>query len=214
MATADSPPFPIDWTVADLVSQLGDVPIERVRLFPWPGTATEEDLLRLAARSDRLYELVDGVLVEKTMGYRESLLAVKIASALLPFVESGKLGIVLGADGTLRILRNQVRIPDVCFISWKRFPGGRLPDVPIPAVAPDLAIEVLSPGNTAGEMRRKLVDYFAAGVRLVWYIDPATRTARAFTGPEQSIDYGPTDSLPGGDVLPGFQLPLAGLFAE
>lgn len=214
MATISPSPFPPDWTIADMLAQLGDVPANRIRLTPLPGTATEQDVLDVQAHTDRLCELVDGVLVEKTMGYRESLLAVAVASYLREFVRAKGLGIVLGADGTLRILPRQVRIPDVCFIGWERFPGRELPPVPIPAVAPDLAVEVLSPGNTEGEMQRKLRDYFTAGVRLVWYIDPTTRTARAYTAPDQSTTYGEADRLPGGDVLPGFELPLAELFAE
>ncbi len=125
-----------------------------------------------------------------------------------------KLGVVLGPDGTLRISPRQVRIPDVCFIRWDRFPGGKLPATPIPAVAPDLAVEVLSEGNTEGEMRRKLRDYFAAGVRLVWYVDWRTRTTAVYTAPEQCQVLGEDDVLTGGDVLPGFELPLRELFAE
>lgn len=67
MATI-SPPFPADWTVADMLAQLGGVPPERIRLVPLPGTATEQDVIDVEARTDRLCELIDGVLVEKTMG--------------------------------------------------------------------------------------------------------------------------------------------------
>ena len=70
---------------------------------------------------DRICELVDGVLVEKTMGYMESVLAMAIGEYLRRYVREGKLGIVLGPDGTLKILPDQVRIPDVCFLSWKSF---------------------------------------------------------------------------------------------
>ena len=124
------------------------------------------------------------------------------------------LGVVAGPDGTLKILPRQVRIPDVSFISWDRFPDGKLPQTPIPAVAPDLAVEVLSEGNTEGEMRRKLHDYFAAGVRLVWYVDPRSRTAAVYTRPSNASVLGESDVLTGGDVLPGFELSLRELFAE
>jgi Uma2 family endonuclease len=215
MATiADSSP-PIEWpTVADLWGRLGQVPLERIRLTPTPGMATEQDVLDSVDHADRICELVDGVLVEKTMGYMESLLAMAMGEFLRRFVRDGKLGIVLGPDATLRILRRQVRIPDVCFISWQRLPEGKLPQTPILAVAPDLAVEILSEGNTEGEMRRKLQDYFAAGVRLVWYVDPRTKTASVYTSPEQCTALGEADVLTGGDVLPGFELPLRQLFAE
>jgi Uma2 family endonuclease len=214
MATTSPSPFPPDWTAADMLAQLGGVPLERIRLAPLPGTASEQDVLDVHARTDRLCELIDGVLVEKTMGYLESLLALAIAHALRTFVRSRGLGIVLGADGMLRILPRQVRIPDVCFINWTRFPGGELPQVQIPAVAPDLAVEILSPGNTVGEMQRKLDDYFAAGVRLVWYVDPAARRATAYTAAGLGTTYSEADSLSGGEVLPGFALSLRDLFAE
>ena len=79
-------------------------------------------------------------------------------------------------------------------------------------MAPDLAIEVLSAGNTAAEMQRKLRDYFTAGVKLVWYIDPATRSAKSYTAEDKFIAVDESGSLSGGDVLPGFELPLGALF--
>jgi Uma2 family endonuclease len=63
-------------------------------------------------------------------------------------------------------------------------------------------------------MQRKLHDYFTAGVRLVWYIEPRTRTARAYTAEDQCVELGERDSLSGGEVLPGFELPLQDLFAK
>jgi len=200
------------WTMADVMHRLGSVSPERICAVPPPGTATEEDVLAHEARTDRPCELIDGTLVEKTMGYYGSLVAGLLIRLLGDFVESRGLGIVLGEAGTLRILPGQVRIPDVCFIAWDRFPDRRLPREPIPAVAPDLAIEILSEGNTVGEMRRKLRDYFEAGVRLVWYIDPATRTAEAYSAPDQCLALAEQDVLDGGDVLPGFCVSLQELF--
>ena len=79
---------------------------------------------------------------------------------------------------------------------------------------PDLAVEVLSPSNTAQEMERKLHDYFAAGVLLVWYVDPVARTVEVFTAADQSVVLRQDQSLTGAPVLPGFLLPLSKLFAE
>lgn len=215
MSTVAGSSPPTVWvTVADLFEQLGHVPPERVRLVPTPGTATEKDVLDLIDHSDRICELVDGVLVEKTMGYTESVLAGMIIQWLGRFVEEHNLGIVSGEAGTLKILPRQVRIPNVAFVSWNHFPDGKLPKASIPAVAPDLAVEVLSDGNTEGEMRRKLQDYFAAGVRLVWYVDPRTRNVAVYTSPEQCAVFDENGVLTGGDVLPGFELPLRKLFAK
>jgi len=201
-------------TLADLLEQLGNIPPSRILLTPSPGAATEENVLEVERRTGRPPELIDGVLVEKTVGYLESLLAMALGAYLREFVRPNKLGIVLGEAGTLRLLPGQVRIPDVCFISRDRFPSGQLPDAPIPNLAPDLAVEILSAGNTPGEMARKLRDYFAAGVRLVWYIDPRSRTAMVYSAADEGQAIAETGELDGGAVLPGFRLPLANLFAE
>ena len=213
--TFSNPPPPVPLTAADLQQRLGGIPLERIWLDPPPGQATEQDVLNAHDRhGGRLCELIDGVLVEKTMGYRESYLAGLIIHALHSFVEQQDLGIVLAPDAPLRILPKQVRMPDVCFFSWDRFPNRNLPKEQILGMAPDLAIEVLSPGNTPREMQRKLEDYFAAKVPLVWYIDPATRTAKSYTAVDQVASFGEHDRLGGGDVLPGYELDLAELFAR
>jgi Uma2 family endonuclease len=202
-------------TLADLLEQLGGIAPERVRFHPAPGTATEEDVLAIRNSPERrLCELVDGVLVEKAMGLRESFLAVALAAILLNFVRPRRLGIVTGADGMMRLVSGLVRIPDVAFISWDRLPNRRVPSEPIPNVAPDLAVEVLSAGNTPGEMARKRQDYFAAGVHLVWQVDPRTRTVEVVTAHDQSTIRHETHILDGGTVLPGFTVPLQELFAE
>jgi len=201
-------------TLADFMEQFWNIPPERILFDPLPGTATEQDVLDVERRTGLAPELIDGVLVEKTVGYIESLLAVELSALLLTFVKPAKLGIVLGADGTLRILPGQVRVPDVCFISRDKFPGGALPDVPIPGIAPDLAVEILSRGNTKKEMQRKLVDYFAAGVRLVWYVDPQQKSAAVYTAPDQCTTVDEGGVLDGGEVLPGFRLPLKDLFSR
>ena len=201
-------------TVADLLKGLGNIPPERVWFRPVPGTATEQDVIDMDAHQDRLCELVDGVLVEKTVGYFESRLAVVLIHYFELFLDRHDLGIVLGADATLRLMPGLVRIPDVSFISWKKFPNRELPAEPIPDLVPDLAVEVLSAGNTAEEMRRKLREYFQVGVRLVWLIDPATRTAEIYTSPRKRTIITADQDLDGGTVLPGFRLGLEQLFAR
>jgi len=114
----------------------------------------------------------------------------------------------------MRLVSGLVRIPDLAFISWDRLPHRRMPTVPIPALAPDLAIEVLSAGNTPDEMARKRQDYFTAAVRLVWIVDPVARTVAVYTSPESVTVLATTAILNGGEVLPGFTLPLQDLFAE
>jgi Uma2 family endonuclease len=201
-------------TLADLLAQLGGISPDRVRFRPLPGTATEKDVLDVQAREGRLCELVDGVLVEKGMGFRESFLAMALSAILWGFVKPRNLGLVTGADGMVRLVSGLVRIPDVAFISWDRLPGRRVPTEPIPGLAPDLAVEVLSESNTEAEMARKRREYFAAGVRLAWFVDPVTRTVEVYTAVDQSVILQAEHTLEGGAVLPGFVLPLQELFDE
>jgi len=205
---------PPTWTAADLVDRFGPIPLHRICFDPFPGTATEQDVIDFEERENRLFELVDGILVEKTMGIRESILAVVLSTALRNYLTGKQLGTVTAPDGTMRLAPGLVRIPDVAFISWDRFPNRQVQATPIPDLAPDLAVEVLSPSNTAAEMRRKLHDYFTAGCPLVWFVDPETRTATIYTAADQSTTLEESQALEGGAVLPGFVLPLRQLFAE
>src|SRR6476646_2852855 len=114
-------------TVADLLERLGGIPPERVRYYPLPGTATEADVVEIEERENRLCELIDGVLVEKPVSFRESLLAGIILTALNNFVIPRRLGVVTGADGMIKLFPGLVRIPDVAYVSRERLPDGRVP---------------------------------------------------------------------------------------
>jgi Uma2 family endonuclease len=201
-------------TVADLLHRLGGISAKRVHLVPTPGTATEKDVIKVHDRTNRLCELVDGVLVEKVMGFDESRFAVFLITSLGVFLNRHDLGTMLGADGMVRLFPGLVRIPDVAFISWERFPKSKRERGEIPTVAPDFVVEVLSKGNTKPEMARKLDEYFRAGVRLVWYVDPKSRRVRVYTSPDDSVVLTEDQQLDGGDVLPGFTLSIRDWFAE
>ena len=202
-------------TLAELVERLGDIPLDRIRFHPAPGTATEDDVITaLEAPRKRICELIDGVLVEKAIGFGESVLTSWLISLLNAWVRPRNLGLVSSPDGTLRLWAGRVRIPDVAFTSWGRMPGRKRPSQPIPELSPDLAVEVLSLSNTYREMQLKLSDYFAANVRLVWIVDPELRTVEVHTGTAEMTLLREDDTLDGGDVLPGFSIPLAELFGE
>ena len=202
-------------TLADLMEQLGNVPLERIRLHPFPGTATVEDVLRLCDREPkRLCELVDGVLVEKVMGHQESRLAFRLGHALQSYLEVHDLGILAGADGPHQILFDQVRFPDVAYIAYDRIPEGADPSTPVPDWIPTIAVEVLSRSNTKAEMTRKLRDYFEAGVELVWYVDPSDRTVRVYHSPEAVTTLTDADDLDGEQILPGFRLSIRNWFDQ
>jgi Uma2 family endonuclease len=200
--------------LAELVKRLGGVSLDRIRFQPFPGTATVQDVIEIQEREGSLCELIEGVLLEKPVGYTESRLAMFLGGLLNVFVIPRNLGLVTGPDGTVELMADLVRIPDIAFTNWDRMPGRRCPKAPIPRLAPNLAVEVLSSSNTPGEMAVKRGDYFSAGVEIVWEIDPVARTVVVFTSPTNSKTLQETDTLDGGTVLPGFVLPLRDLFAE
>lgn len=201
-------------TFADLLRELGDVPPNRVWLYPLPGTATEQDVLDIDDHQDRLCELIDGVLVEKAMGARESLLASVLIIAIGNFVYPRGLGIVLAPDGMLRLRPGLVRIPDVSFIARTALPGGKVPKDAIFALAPTLAVEVLSKSNPPGEMARKRREYFAAGTKCVWEFNPKSKSVKVFTSPTKSKTYTRHQTLDAAPVLKGLKIPLTPLFAQ
>jgi len=212
MSTAAAEPTTVIETLAELIDRLGDVPLERIRFHPPPGTATERDVDARPDGVKRLCELVDGVLVEKPMGYYESRVAGLIFHHLEAYLETNDLGPVFGADAPLRLSPGLVRLPDVSFMLWSQFSNRELPPESIPDLAPDLAVEVLSPTNTAREMERTLREYFRAGARLAWYVEPELRTIRVYTSPTESQLLTAADTLDGGSLLPGFTLSIAKLF--
>ena len=180
---------------------------------PYPGTATESDLIRAnESKSGSLCELVDAVLVEKPMGFYESRLAFVFITFLDAFLSDHDLGIGLAPDAMIRTKPGQVRLPDVCFYSWKHFPGRLLPKGSILNAVPDFAVEILSPTNTAKEMERKRKEYFEGGAKLVWELDPERRPVRVYKSAEDFAEVDENETLDGGTVLPGFTLPVRAWF--
>ncbi len=200
-------------TLADVLHRIGDVPLDRVLAHPAPGEATPADVLRLCdGEPKRLCELVDGVLVEKVMGQHESRIAVELSALIWTYLKTHDLGILTGADGPYSLEEEQIRFPDVAFISWDSIPPDADPTEPMPDWTISLAVEAISPGNTRGEMKRKLKDYFAAGVELVWYLYPIERVVRVYTSEEDCQTLTDADELDGGDVLPEFRVSVRELF--
>ena len=210
-ASAPTVRFP---TAVEWLDALGNVPPHRIVCDPMPGTATEADVLRWVDGDDKkLVELIDGTLVAKPMGFAGSEIAIQIAFLIKGHVQPRRLGRVAGADGTVRLRPRRVRIPDVGFYAYASLPGGVMPAGPMPDVAPDLAVEVLSASNTRREMQIKRADYFAAGTRLVWEVDPPARAVDVYTtadGPPVRLT--DADTISAEIVLPGFAVPVAELF--
>jgi len=199
---------------AEVWLRAGQVPLDRILMIPAPGTAKRDDAVHSKARFGELCELVDGILVAKTMGFYESLVGAAMIYFLHLYMDTNPIGVVAGADGGCDTLPDRLRKPDASFTSLKRIQSQSEPTRDALPFAPDLAVEVLSPSNTAAEMNQKLQEYFAAGARLVWYIEPELKTARVFTAVDRWEDIPPGGSLHGRDVLPGFELPLSRLFEK
>jgi Uma2 family endonuclease len=206
-------------TVADVQERLGNIPQSRIRLVPHPGTATVQDLLDDSITGGRLCELVDGILVEKAMGFREGGLGLWIGTLINLYLMENNVGYAAGSDGMIRFKLDLVRLPDVSFIRWDSVddpdeienPAGAFLEYP-----PDLAVEVLSPSNTRREMEIKLAEYAKAGVKLVWYVDPERKEVDVFpkANPRRKKTVGVGGSLEGGDIMPGFTLPVAKIFEK
>ncbi|SRR5258708_10101478 len=173
---------------------------------------TAEDLWALPNSNDKRIELARGILVEMPgSGGENTIIAGQMTRFLGNFVYERDLGYVTPADGTFILFRNPdtVRIPDVAYIS-----KARLPEIPkgyIP-LAPDLAVEGVSPGDSASEIREKILEYFAAGTRLVWVVYPRLKSVDVYTAVDKLHIVTIDQELDGGEVLPGFKLPLHDLF--
>jgi len=176
-----------------------------------PALLTADELQHVYV-PDKRVELVRGLLVVRELpGMRHARVAMDLALALGAHVRAAALGRVY-AEAGFKLASNPdtVRGPDIAFIS-----RGRIPD-PEPTgfagFAPDLVVEVISPGDRAGEVLAKVADWLSAGTRLVWVLDPARRVARVYRadGTEQILTA--DESLDGGDVVPGFSCPLREIF--
>ncbi len=201
-------------TMAERLDELGGILPGRLRLLPAPGTATVDDLLLANTHRKPLCELIDQSLVEKSVGFEASVVALAIARILSNFVALRRLGIVSGADGMFELFPGIVRAPDVAFVSTLRLPDGKFPREAFPPIAPDLVVEVLSPGNTRAEMSRKRVEYFHSGTRLIWMVDCVDRSVAVYTSPSAVRVFGEEDLIDGGPVLPEFSHPVGEFFFD
>ncbi len=170
------------------------------------GNASVEDVDR--------YEVIDGVRVEREpMGAFETVLASWLCYLMNGFAAGKKLGLAVNEVlFVLNAARNLHRRPDVAFVSYARWPTSVVAREPAWNVVPDLAIEIVSPSNFAEEIDRKITDYFQAEVRLVWVVYPDSGRVYVYQSPTRVSILERTDTLDGGDVLPGFRLPIAQLY--
>jgi Uma2 family endonuclease len=168
---------------------------------------TDKDLLRLP-KDGRKYELVDGEIRVSPAGARHGKISLRLGAALLAFVREKGLGEVFDSSTGYRLPGGNVRSPDASFVSSKRLP--KVPEGFL-ELAPDLSVEVLSPEDSPREVLDKVGEYLAAGVRLVWVIDPRASRAVSYRSLTDVHEVGPDGRFDGGELLPGFRCPLSDL---
>lgn len=160
------------------------------------------------------YEIINGELIDMgNSGALHSYVAIVLSSALFTVVSFQKLGAMFDSSTAFKMKNGNKRSPDISFFAKERLQGiTTLPSGYLEG-APDLVVEVLSPGNTVEEIDHKLGEYFENGTRLAWVINPYQHYVlvyRSVQEPERLVRS--IDSLEGEDVVPGFSLPVADLF--
>ena len=178
-----------------------------------PQTLTAEDLWRMPDTERR--ELVKGEL--RTMapaGFDHGAVITNLAFLLTQHVKANQLGLVLGAETGFLLARNPdtVRGADIAFVSNARLPAAGRPTGYFPG-PPDLAVEVVSPGDTLQDVEDKVDDYLAAGTKLVWVVNPRRRTVTIHRPQETPKLLADTQTLTGDEVVPAFTCPVAEIFA-
>jgi Uma2 family endonuclease len=182
---------------------------------PTPATLlTADDLMAMPDDGHR-DELVRGELIQLPMSnFRSSTIAVRITSALQQLADTHSIGVVAGADGAHILSRDPctVRISDASFVRAERLPPPEAWDRFL-ELAPDVAVEVVSPWDSSNDVQEKVREYLDAGVRPIWVVHPLQRTITAYATDRTARVLYEEDTLDGGDFLPGFSLLVAEIFA-
>ncbi len=159
-------------------------------------------------------ELVRGELsMMSPSGFDHGRVVINVTGALIKYLDEHRCGVLTGAETGFHIGRDPdtVRAPDVGFVCRERLPPGPVRGFfPGP---PDLAVEVLSPDDRAGEVLLKVRDWLESGCQVVWLVDPRSRTVCVHRSGRRIVMLDESDTLGGDDLLPGFSLPVAGIFA-
>jgi Uma2 family endonuclease len=160
------------------------------------------------------YEIVDGELIDMgNSGALHGYICSLILAALNFYIVPKKLGVILDSSTAFKMKNGNKRSPDIAFFAKERLQGMAVLPSGFLEGAPDLAVEVLSPGNTVEEIDSKLIEYFENGTRLVWVINPTQHyilVYRSANEPDRLLKF--QDYLDGEEVVSGFHLPVADLF--
>jgi len=172
---------------------------------------TADELLRTHVPNKRA-ELLRGVLVvREPAGSRHGLVTMNLGAELAVYAKQTGAGGVYAAESGFKLASDPdtVRAPDIAFVTRERLPPPNTTGYP--ALAPDLAVEVLSPGDRPGEVLTKVADWLSAGTRLAWVLDPERRLARVYRHDGTETIVTAEGALAGEDVLPGFSCSLVSI---
>ncbi len=173
---------------------------------------TADDFYREYSGKEGKYELVDGeVITMAPPGYEHGEIALAIGSLLRAYARLHRLGRVSVESGFI-LEPGTVRAPDIAFVKQERIPSEGRPKAFFEG-PPDLAVEVVSPSDTAAEVEIKVHDYLESGTSQVWVVYPESRRVHVYAQGKASVWYSAEDTLRGGDVLPGFSVLVGDLFA-
>lgn len=178
-----------------------------------PLLLTAEEFFRLPDDGIRRELVLGQVRAMTPAGGRHGRIGARILSRLEAFVFANGLGEVFNSDTGFRLASNPdtVPVPDAAFVTRVR--ADRVGDVEgIWPGAPDLALEVISPTDSYGEVDEKVAEYFHAGTRMVIVVNPRSRRVIVYSSPRAALLLTESDVLDGGDVVPGWRLPLADVF--
>jgi Uma2 family endonuclease len=190
--------------------------VESSSIVPRIGSSESMDAFPITVPDDMLYEVVDGKIVEKLVGAYEGDIAGILYQFLGMFASTNRLGrafieVIFHIDQTKKLQRR----PDVAFVSHARWPvNRRAPKVAVWDMVPDLAVEVVGPSNSASQVQEKMHEYLRAGVTAVWIIYPEQKEVYIYASPAKIQVLQVGEELDGGDLIPGFRLPVATLFED
>lgn len=176
-------------------------------------TWTEKELMSLPENGYK-HELINGELVMVPAGMEHENIVIKLSAALERFVSERKLGAIFGSNAGYRMKSDNLRSPDVSFISKKRLQGFKRPPKGFFKGSPDLAVEILSPSDTMENLHEKIVEYFENDTKLVWVINPEEQVILVYHSPRPDKLLAGNDILNGEDIFTGFTLPVSELFVE
>lgn len=173
---------------------------------------TADELLRMPRGRSR-YELEGELKVMSPLGSEHGAIVINVSLILCPYIKTNNLGVCFGAETGFRLASDPdtVRAPGVAFVSRERIPADGLPKHFWPG-APELAVEVMSPGDTVREVTQKAREWLAAGARAVWVVNPKRREVIAYAAGGEVLTLGEREELGGGGAVPGFRCRVAEIF--